>query len=776
MKCPACGTRNNFYHRYCYFCGEKLGAMIDPPDDDRPQDQESGASAGDPSSFAYDDRDTVSEKDTSPAGYIENEDYSKESYFTQENTSVDMPEDYFGYPTGQPAPSPDDSGTEIREDAADSGTDDIDYFGYPAGQSPIGEEKVRDAGEGIAADTDPGNGYDYPEKDAEAHGEPEDYFGNPPVDGADATRDAISAMENDIAAKISYMEKYMDDYLSGRIGQDQESAPAELGEEDDTPIYNDSLDFIRIEEEEPPRPAAMAPKPQPIQEPIPPQKPEVRQEPPPAPMQAPSAAPPPPPAPSGKDAAADIPQDEYDPYEDEETSRMIDMLYQNEPSSQDSSYPRRSRRHAAAQDTQAAVEEPDGSDGNTLVKVMISLVIIALMGFAGYVLWNEFLNPNNVRAQSTVELVATHTLDQDTLEDGTKGQRLTLYAPGGSSATIFGETYPVEDNKVQVFYSDEFLLEQYQAAGDAAENNGFIAIATVYGTDGKVIEHEVPFVFSSAPVQLAVFSPEGDTVEVQGNTCTLEISVQPGAQLFVNDTDYTGQVGPDGLAVIDIDVTGAEEMPVRIRASLEGYTDAQRTITLVPVQSEPTESLLVLNESIPLSATGSEVTLTGQVPPGSSIETSLPQTGSPAITDNGAFSLTVQIPSRPGYSVCQVRVLLDGTQVEQKEVIIDKTATFNEYTTGPWEFSPYADYKADPALHEGYRFQIPGKIKEVVSQSGDLTVCTVDTNPGGEEQLIRVWFWGDFSHTAGASVTVYGNRWGNEEGVPRILAKYIVSN
>ena len=786
MKCPACGTRNNFYHRYCYFCGEKLGAMIDPPDQyDRSADLEE-ASARDTSFSEYDDHDTISGQSGYSMRYEDKEDYSKESYFTQENTSVDIHEDFFGYPAGESAAPSGVPGRDDTSDEDESRQDDIDYFGYPSAPHTGPARHDRE-------DTAAGE----PEDDYASAGSrhPEDR--NAP-DTAGPAGDPVSSTEGDIAAKISYMEKYMDAYLSGRIGHDQDGVVAN---HDDTAVYNDSLDFIHIEEEETaqpepgpeqrpafkpeqspaPRPEQMpAPRPEQVPAPRPEQvsAPRPEQVPAPRPEQRyprphpPSA--PPPPAPT--DADADAGPEEYDLYEDEETSRMIDMLYQGEPSRRDSSYPRRSHRHAPVNDAEEAVEEPGNADGNIVVKIMIALVIIALMGFAGFVLWNEFLNPNKVPAESNMDLIVTHTLDIDTLEDGTPGQRLTLYAPGADSATIFGETYFVEDNKVQQFYSDDFLLQQYQAAGDAAMNNEFSAIATVFDADGKSIEYEIKFTLSSPVVQLGVFSPEGDTIEVQGDTYALEISLQSGARLYVNDTEYTDRVGPDGLAVIEIDVPGTEEKIVHIRASMEGYADANKTITLIPAETAMTESLLTINESIPIAATGTDVVLTGQVPSGATIETSLPQSVSPAVTDGGAFSVTVQIPTRPGYSVCVVRVMLDGTQVDQQEVIIDKMATFNEYTTGPWEFSPYESYKNDPALHEGYRFKIPGTVKDIVSQGDGLTVCTVDVNPNGTEQLIRVWFWGDFSHTAGGSVTVYGNRWGNEEGVPRILAKYIVSD
>jgi len=765
MKCPACGTRNNYYHRYCYFCGEKLGAMVDPPDRATRSPGYGTAQGGDGPSSSSSSYPYGMKQDS--YGTKQDTDYSEQPYFTQENQSIDdLEEDYFGYPADDPPMSPPktDIPTYKIEAADDLSSAEIvtpeDEF--------IGE--IRDE---TVADIEP-SGDDFRPFEPPRYTRQEPAAAAPPESPTAAphktVQEEIASLEEDIAAKISSMEKYMDDYLAGRIGARQEPAPPTPSDES-PPVYNDSLDFIRIEGEEPSQP-------EPIPEPT--HRPDIRAardfrheyQPEYRPRQAASAPPPAPPVPPAV-VGTDMAEEEYDPFEDEETSRMIDMLYDGE--SAESSYPRRSRRHASAKEEPEAEEDLDIPDGNTIVKVLISVVIIALMAFAGYVLYKEVLSPHDILPSSTTDLLVTHTLERETLDDGTTGQRLTLYAPGAATAAIFGETYPVENDKVQKFYSDDFLLSQYQAA-EAPEGGTLTTVVTVYDSEGKTIEHEVIFPLSSPSVPLSVLSPEGDTVDVQGSACTLEISVQPGAQLFINGIDYTGQVGPDGLAVVVIDVNGTEPVPVTIRASLEGYADAEKTITLVPSKAAAEESLLSVNESIPLSTTAGEVTLTGHVPSGATIQASLPLVGTPSVAEDGTFSLKVQIPSRPGYSVCVLTAMLDGTQVEQKEVIIEKSSTFNEYTTGPWEFTPYADYKANPDLHAGYRFKIPGKVKEVLSQSDGLTVCTVNVNPSGEEQLIRVWFWGDFSHTAGSSVIVYGNRWGNEEGIPRILARYIVSN
>lgn len=686
MKCPACGTRNNYYHRYCYFCGEKLGAMIDPPD----------------------------HEDMSPGQ-------------DQEDTGGTA------FPSFDEAPSRTDAYTYGNEpEQPIDEVDDIDYFGHTP-KTPPDTRQERDGTQDTAEETPGDNETPEPESPA-----PPDY-------------DKTTEIQRDIAAKISSMEKYMDNYLSGQIGAAEEAAEKE-------PVFNDSLDFIRIGQEAG----------QPSKESRPPAKePDAPMKEPAAPVEETAAAQSPPP-PAGQ-------EQDFDPYEDEETGKMIDLLYQKDSQSDDAAYPRRTRRR---DEPEEYGPEPtgQGTGGNVVVKIFISLAIIAMIVGAAFVLYNEVLKSNAIIPGSSVDITVTETIDPDTLEDGTAGQRLTLYVgEGGVSASIFGTTYPVEDNRVQQFYSDEFLYRQYEAAGDSVQDRILPVDVTVYGKDGKSLIHVVNFTLPEPYVALAIFSPEGDTPQVEGNTCTLEISVQPGAQLFINDVDYTAQVGEDGLAAIEMDMTGVNEMPLTIRATLEGYQDSQREITLIRAQIEE-ENLLVINESIPVPAESTDVTLTGQVPAGAVIQTSLPLLDDPAIDESGAFTIHVQIPDRPGYSVCLIQVSLNGTQIDQREVIIDKLSTFGEYTTGPWEFRPYSDYKASPDLHAGYRFKIPGRIKDIVSQSDGLTVFTLDINPEGVEQLVRVWYWGDFSHESGASVIVYGNRWGNEESIPRILAKYAISS
>ena len=218
------------------------------------------------------------------------------------------------------------------------------------------------------------------------------------------------------------------------------------------------------------------------------------------------------------------------------------------------------------------------------------------------------------------------------------------------------------------------------------------------------MEHKVKFTFfTEPPVSAGGTQPRGQyRRRYRENTCTFEISVQPGAQLFINNIDYTDQVGPDGLATIDAQTSpGTDEMPVHIRASLEATMRMQRRpLTLIPGRiQEATESLLVLNESIPLTSHRDrrEVKLTGHVPPGATIETNLIQSVAAChrSVKTGAFSLTVKIYEPARDTACaSLQVFLDGTQVDQKEVIIDKTSTFNEYTTGPvGTYSPYASYK-----------------------------------------------------------------------------------
>jgi phage-related tail fiber protein len=55
---------------------------------------------------------------------------------------------------------------------------------------------------------------------------------------------------------------------------------------------------------------------------------------------------------------------------------------------------------------------------------------------------------------------------------------------------------------------------------------------------------------------------------------------------------------------------------------------------------------------------------------------------------------------------------------------------------------------------------------------GDKNVFTVNLTEESE-QLFYVEYWGSFEFSMGDRIRVFGNRWGNKNGIPRFLAKYI---
>ena len=94
-----------------------------------------------------------------------------------------------------------------------------------------------------------------------------------------------------------------------------------------------------------------------------------------------------------------------------------------------------------------------------------------------------------------MELLITHTLDsQYSWKTGPRRQWLTLYAPDGVSATIFGDLLSGGGHdKVQQFYGNDFLLnEQYETAGELTDEGRVTDISPPsppsMSADGRAID------------------------------------------------------------------------------------------------------------------------------------------------------------------------------------------------------------------------------------------------------------------------------------------------
>ncbi len=107
------------------------------------------------------------------------------------------------------------------------------------------------------------------------------------------------------------------------------------------------------------------------------------------------------------------------------------------------------------------------------------------------------------------------------------------------------------------------------------------------------------------------------------------------------------------------------------------------------------------------------------------------------------------------------------------EIILDGETNVDKYTSTAWK-PEYNDMRRNPNLHNGRHFLFRGTIQDI-TMTGYKNVFIVDiSNKSDAEQLIHVEYWGnDFDFNQGDRIRIFGNRWGNVENIPRILAKYV---
>ena len=107
------------------------------------------------------------------------------------------------------------------------------------------------------------------------------------------------------------------------------------------------------------------------------------------------------------------------------------------------------------------------------------------------------------------------------------------------------------------------------------------------------------------------------------------------------------------------------------------------------------------------------------------------------------------------------------------EVVLERKTSVHTYTSTAWK-PVYNDLQRDEKLSNGRHFVFSGSIKEII-ETGDRNVFIVDISEEQSdlEELFYVEYWGSFDFSIGDSIRVFANRWGNKDGIPRFLAKYI---
>ena len=85
----------------------------------------------------------------------------------------------------------------------------------------------------------------------------------------------------------------------------------------------------------------------------------------------------------------------------------------------------------------------------------------------------------------------------------------------------------------------------------------------------------------------------------------------------------------------------------------------------------------------------------------------------------------------------------------------------------------YEKLKSNEELENGRIFMFSGKVTEIIMQ-GEKNIFLIDVGTSEDApQIVYVEYYGSKSLQKDQKIKVFANRWGNNDGIPRMIAKYI---
>ena len=415
-------------------------------------------------------------------------------------------------------------------------------------------------------------------------------------------------------------------------------------------------------------------------------------------------------------------------------------------------------------------ETDNGSSGSlqVLVKVCISVVLIALVGFLCYVGYDQLIKGRETTESGGKHIDLEYNVEETRADDGTTARKITVLTETGEQIKLLDQTIPVKDSRAEIILPDSgFGLQEYEQKDGALQISlDLLVQADDYPDREEKIEFEVPI--STAP--LVILSPSGKEAAVDGNSYQLILEVQPESEVFIDGNNYSHLVNEQGQLSVQLEVPDQPETRYEIRVSAKGYED---TIDEIILKKRQMEFPLAVNQSVPIRTSGEEwVEITGNTNPEAVLTTNLEMKETPVMDPvTGDFKLYVKA-SIKGYTPFVLTASLEGKENSVLELVIERPVEEREYTTGAWA-ADYDEMKNYPNLHNGISFAFTGVITEI-SSTGTKSTLSVDIAAEGQpEQIICVEYWGRFNFSMGQKIRIFGNHWGNKNGVPYILAPYL---
>lgn len=413
-------------------------------------------------------------------------------------------------------------------------------------------------------------------------------------------------------------------------------------------------------------------------------------------------------------------------------------------------------------------DETYSNKSKKYLKILLSTLTLALAVLAILILMNKFISGTPQKTDLSQSIAVSYSVKEMT-KDGEKAYRVVFNTVNGKEITFAGNSLDVVNGRAD-FIVEEELLYSYspQLNEDGLYEVIVDAIISAPNLPDSTEKVSIPLVSPNyAPFTL--LQPSTSETKFEGDNSKVAFMIEPDSKLVINGEDLSDLITDEGRFEKEFTLSPQEEeLVLNIRVSTPGCMDNIQEIVL---KKSTMDVPITIDNSIPIVSDEQWIKISGITKPEASLEADLDVFEEPKIDkETGAFEIYVKA-DYSGYTPCTLTAKLDNDK-SSIEVILERKTNVDTYTSTAWE-PDYNKLQQDIELNNGRHFVVSGTIKDII-ETGDKTVFTLSPYEEAElEQLFYVEYWGSFDYSLGDNIRVFGNRWGNKDNLPRILAKYI---
>lgn len=360
----------------------------------------------------------------------------------------------------------------------------------------------------------------------------------------------------------------------------------------------------------------------------------------------------------------------------------------------------------------------------------------------------------------------------------------------GESVMVLNKSYQVVDGFVSVDISELDIYKNYRPSNIQAGQTFTTKVPVTVTKDGyKDYKYEVEVQGISTPlVPYTLISPKFEVTDIYTSATTISFQTEKDSKIYINGTDYTTADYFDvATGVFSITIsTPLADNPYRYVVRIEASEYMSREIELEFSRTQSwdpnADPEVKVDKTVWETNDDCTVTITGTFkgnPDDLSFVERYSQTAvelvSLTMSDDGSGRFEAVVKSNKlGWAEVSVecKTNLDYTDTIYIKCLSSELGGYTKFTTSSKDVLGNYDklssgYKGDKFVTYGKNYAIIKSVEK--TELGYAFYATL--NNGTEDQLIYVETCAEtFTFEAGRAITVFGNLYGDKDGVPRFIA------